>query len=110
MITSFYFYLKSGFGFINSVKIAFHIHPLEILFNIVLIIAVTALLIFSFNCILEGLEYENKKRTEYIYNLEKTLAKCLTPGDHPIVLEDGQVILCGAVNAGRHKENKYGNE
>lgn len=99
---NFYLYLKNGFGFINSFEMAFNIHPLEILSNIIFIVAITALLIISFDSIIEGLEYENNKRAAYTRNLEKTLAKCLSPDDHPITLEDGTVLICGAVNAGRH--------
>ena len=99
---NFYLYQKNGFGFTRSFEMAFEVHPLEVLFNIVLVIAATALLIYTANGILEGLEYEAKQKAAYTRNLEKTLAKCMTPGDHPITLEDGTLILCGAAHAGRH--------
>lgn len=102
MITSFYLYLKNGFGFTRSFELAFDVHPLEVLFNCLLIVAATALLIYTLDGVMEGLEYEARQKAAYTRNLEKTLAKCMTPGDHPITLEDGQVIFCGAANAGRH--------
>lgn len=52
--------------------------------------------------IYEGLVYETDKRAAYVRNLENTLAKCLTRGDHPIHLEDGTVLLCGAADGGKH--------
>ena len=99
---NFYLYLKNGFGFTRSFEMAFEVHPLEVLFNIVLVIVGAIMVCWSLNGILEGLEYEAKQKAAYTRNLEKTLAKCMTPGDHPITLEDGTLILCGAAHAGRH--------
>lgn len=99
---NFYLYLKNGFGFTRSFEMAFDVHPLEVLFNIVLLIVGAIMVCWSLNGILEGLDYEAKQKAAYTRNLEKTLAKCMSPGDHPITLEDGTLILCGAANAGRH--------
>ncbi len=35
---NFYLYLKNGFGFARSFEMAFEVHPLEVLFNVVLLI------------------------------------------------------------------------
>lgn len=99
---NFYLYLKNGFGFARSFELAFEVSPLEALFNIMLLIVGVVMVCWTLGGIFEGMEYEAKQKAAYTRNLEKTLAKCLTPGDHPITLEDGQVILCGAANAGRH--------
>lgn len=99
---NFYLYLKNGFGFTRSFEMAFEVHPLEVLFNIVLLIVGAIMVCWSLNGIFEGLDYEAKQKAAYTRNLEKTLAKCMTPGDHPITLEDGTVFLCGAAYAGRH--------
>lgn len=99
---NFYLYLKNGFGFTRSFEMAFEVHPLEVLFNIVLLIVGAIMVCWSLNGILEGLDYEAKQKAAYTRNLEKTLAKCMTPGDHPITLEDGTVLICGSAYAGRH--------
>lgn len=99
---NFYMYLKNGFGFARSFELAFEVSPLEALFNIMLLIVGVVMVCWTLGGILEGLDYEAKQKAAYTRNLEKTLAKCMTPGDHPITLEDGTLILCGATNAGRH--------
>lgn len=99
---NFYLYIKNGFGFARSFEMAFDVHPLEVLFNLVLLIVGAIMVCWSLNGIFEGLEHEAKQKAAYTRNLEKTLAKCMTPGDHPITLEDGTLILCGAAYAGRH--------
>ena len=98
----FFMYMKSGFGLSRSFELAFDTTILDVLFNLLLIAVATAMLIYVGNAIIEGLEYEHNKRAQYTRNLEKTLAKCMSPGDNVIHLEDGSLLLCGATNAGKH--------
>ena len=59
---NFYLYLKNGFGFARSFEMAFDIHPLEVLFNVLLIIVGVIMMCWSLNGIFEGLDYEAKQK------------------------------------------------
>ncbi len=45
------------------------------------------------------LEAKISKQAGYIASLEKTLAMCLTRGDHPLTI-GGELWFCGAANTG----------
>lgn len=101
--TNFYLYMKHGFGLRKSFRFAYGITLRDALLNLAFYAAVMALMAalvyFTTNQYAEAQEATVQHKARYVDNLEKTLAKCLTPGDNALWIGD-ELAFCGVAYTG----------
>lgn len=104
--TNFYLYMKHGFGLKKAFRFAYGITLRDALLNLVFYSTILALLValvyFVSNNYVEAQENSAQHRAAYVNNLEKTLAKCLTPGDNALWIGD-ELVFCGLAYTGIRK-------